>query len=1480
MKMISATFWYLITIFATTALNFPLYAQDYSFEKYLRSDGLSNNSVRAIYQDSKGYLWLGTLNGLNKYDGVVFHTYYHDYSTRNSLVSNRIYKLQCDSLGNLWILTFDGEALMYDPDKDIFYSLNAIIKPTLEKQKNKKIHIKDIYIRNKEELFFYTRNNGCIKVQVGPKKILSAEMLNINKKPANKKVQFIFTGINNTTWIGSDKGITILNNKTQISLPPYHYKCYCITDSLYLFGTHYNNIIAYNYITNKISDLSWLHFKNNSPVTGIEKSGNDLFISTYGNGFTHYSNHECTTYTTSNTKELYSNIISPIYIDKHQTIWFQTGQRGINQFNIQSHKIKYFPLDAKKRESLGEPEKIIYFEDSNEDLWLGIYGGGLCKFNRHLNTFDQYLNNPNNLNSISSNYVLTLFEDNSKNLWIGTLNGGINRIRLQKQDFEIFQPSSNNDFSTNNDVRSLIRDSNSHIWIGTKSGKLHCFDASLNLLTTIPDDIPSLKEINFKNIYSLMEDHNHNLWVGTKGEGIIVLKGITKNKSMKHIPSVNYLCFKRNAHLQNTLSNNNIYDMLEVNDSTIWVATHSNGLNIIKNPFSNCTFTHYSEHNPEYNTISSDNLRCLFKDVDDNIWIGSADGLNLVLNKDINSDQIHFINFKSQYEEIKSLNNNDIICIYQDSKGTIYCGTYGGGINFLEPSSRKNNNYNWKKITMKQGLSSNVVYKILEDKNNHEIWASTDYGINRINKESNSVKKYFPENTFLQGNTYTENTGICLPDNSILFGQLDGITRFMPDSLTSDTKKYPIYITDVEINQQKFNSGTTDTQHLKYFQNYLAIHFAVLDFGNPHKINYCYKLENYDQQWNYEGNSNIARYKNLAPGNYTFKVKGTNSSGEWNSQIALLKIKILPPWWKTAYAFIAYILITLLIISALCYTILKQLHLKNKLKFEQINTDNKLNFYTNISHEIKTPLSLIMGPAEDILDQKDQPEIAKEKAKEILNNTKRILTLINQLTDFRKAQSGHMNLSVQMVNITLIIEQIHNAFHSLSIKEDIAFNFYSHPAEIIGFIDTDKIEKIVFNLISNAFKHTGKGKIITLQIDQAQDHLKITIEDQGKGMTQHEIDHIFDRFTLFSRAESVFSSSSGLGLAVTKELVMAHKGTITVTSTPGKGSRFTVTVPSNKYSYTPTEIAVQKYQTTDISEDKLKLGQSDILIRKNKRSAGADAATILLIEDNKELNNYLYNNLKSYFNVIPVHNGEDGLEKTLYSKPDLILSDIMLPGINGLELTKKLKTNLKTNHIPIILLTAKSTFKQIQEGFECGADDYITKPFNFSLLKTRVSNLIEQRKKLQHNFKKSNSPTSQKEETFKNKKNDEFLTKLTHLIESNIGNTNFNVESLVKNCNYGRTVLYKKIKNTTGYTPTKFIHITKMQIAAKTLLDSDKSIREISTMIGFNDPDYFCRSFKKLYGTAPSAYRRHREKVIIETPKSNLISVAPKDISQ
>ncbi len=1180
--------WKLLLTFVAVCSILPTgYArEDVLFYHFQRKEGLSNNSVRQIHMDSKGFLWFGTLNGLDRYDGVHTTTYQYHRGEKGALSSNRISRFVEDQLGTLWILTSHGKVQMYNDLDDSFVSLDEFMS---EEQKNISIH--NIYPYKELEFFALTRNQGFLQIFMNPDKTIRKiqHFSTLNGLPDNQ-ISFLFYDAAGTTWIGTQKGLVTLKNqqiqRVNVKLPDggaagneMAVRSFCVADTTLYFGTRDYGVFTYHKATNTLLPFAPLQAVIGTNIPTLFTAGqNNLYVATYNKGLYRYNRktgevqHISLKKAKVDVPEIYE-----VYVDRYGLIWMETSERGLYQYNPESGQVTYFSLNAEKRQAIGDAEKIIQYEDSYDNLWIGIYGGGICKFNRSTNEFDQYMYDAQNPHSLSSDYVLAIKEDNSKNLWIGTYRGGLKKIKLQPHFLKVGQPVPNAELKIENEVRSLMVDSRNHLWMGTKSGKVFVYDADFTPLLTLPDDLSKSNRFTEAGVYCLMEDSKGNMWIGTKGEGIYVVKNIVSKIGDGSVKNCEVVHFKQRASQPNGLSGNDIYDLLEISADEVWVATHNQGLVLIKNPLGKAGFIRYpAGTNP--GDLSNNLLRCFLKDRYNNVWIGSENGLNIVESKYLKAPQLKFKVVKSEKGNPHSISNNDILTLNELANGQIWCGTFGGGINYLEQYNGLTDSLRWKIKTTDDGLASNLVYQMVEDKHRN-LWISTDYGISAYHFDTDEFKTYYTKKQ-QESNAYSENAGDKFRGEKIVFGQVNGFTAFTPDSIQLDPTAYPIYITDLYIDNERVKPGENSvltnvisrTSHLKlkHHQNFLTFEYAVLDYASPDDIQYAYMLQGFEKDWNAVGNVSRANYKGLPPGEYVFKVKGTNSDGIENDKIAHINIEISAPWWKTGVAFAAYVFLILAFIFVIGYFILRQLQLQSMVKLEKENTDNKLRFYTNISHELKTPLTLIQGPAEELIHSRNLPDSAKFKASEILRNAKRLLELIDQLIDFRKIQKGHIPLKVTQLDITEFFRGIYISFLPLAEKRKINFLF-EPKASVVGYLDVDKIEKIVFNLISNAFKHTEKDKSITISFDTAYG-FSFSVIDEGSGIDPADLPHIFQRFKLFTKSSHVMDSSSGIGLSITQELVNVHKGTISVNSSLGVGSTFTVSIPIKKENYLPDEV--------------------------------------------------------------------------------------------------------------------------------------------------------------------------------------------------------------------------------------------------------------------------------------------------------------------
>ncbi len=1455
------------------------------FEHFTIENGLSNNSVRTIIQDKKGFLWFATLNGLNRYDGKNIRVFTSEPGNLKSLSNNRVHSLVEDSYEYLWLFTFDDEIHRFDPKTEEFLNINRII----EKQFGKGA-VGNTFVETSPGVMWIMLTQGGLVRFIGSEnpKEYKIDYFDTSSLLPGNIVNFIHKDKTGLIWLGTNGGLVTLVSDTfdigSLVCKRYfdksnvsNFTTVCENGDILWFGTDDNGLLFYSFLDNTLEKWDRGLIKV-FPVTDIARGkSNDILVTTRDNGIFYLPDNgkDIHHYQRGQTVSdgLKDDLYFDIYADNTGKFWLTSPRRGITLFDPNDRKFTFYDLNSKWRESLGDAEKHIFFEDSNGEFWLGLYGGGICHFNRRTRQFEQYFYIPSNPNSISSNLVLSIFEDSSKNLWIGTFQGGLNKLELLHYDFRFIQPVRNASFKIENEVRRIIEDRFGRLWVGTKGGHVYCYNQQKDICFKIPEDLNNGSNYIMSSVHALLEDRNGNLWIGTKGEGLYRINRLFTSGQLKN------KYFKIDHYLENQLSqgfehpgisNNAVFDLFQDHRGQIWVGTYNGGLNLIENPSDKIIFKYYRNDPGNESSICDDRIRCFLQDSEKNLWIGTSNGLSLLKYEYLNVTEKKFINITRDPSDKSSLSNNDILCLHEDKQGNIWVATYGGGLNLLHKDS-ETGKYWFEHYFKKHGLSSDVIFSILEDRNNN-LWLGTDNGLCKFSSFGKQIEKFIDKEG-LGDNFFSEGVCIVATNSEFIFGQKSGFICFFPDSIKKDKRSYPIVLTGLIIFDEPVVPGsensplkksieTTEAIRLKYNQNFIGIEFAVLDFKNPEKIQYAFILENFEEKWNYVINQNKAVYRGLSPGEYIFKVRGTNSDGLWMTEPAVLQITILPPVWRTKAAFLIYLGLVLFLIWLIRYTVLRQIKMKHEIILEKRLTEDKLTFFTNISHEFKTPLTLINGLTEDLLTNTDYPPDLRNDVNLIKKNSTKLLMLIEQLLDFRRIQKGKMDLKTEPVELVTFFKDIYFTFLPMTDKKNIEFVFKSNFKKYTGWIDPKHIEKVIINLLSNAIKHTPEKKkiIFDLHIFHDNKEIELRVIDQGQGISQENLARIFDRFAFIKNDVYGKYSGSGIGLSLSRDLVKLHKGEITVESAMNKGSTFIVRLPVGEFTYSDEEKVISDHvpEITDVIldvEDEIELSETD---SSRKLTSSAVKNQILVIEDNDDLINYLTEKLKKYFIVAVAGDGEKGLEIANRIMPDLIICDIMMPKMDGLEVTRQLKNNFTTSHIPIIILTAKSTTDQKIDGIETGADDYITKPFNMRYLLKRINNIINQRKKLKEKF--SQDPGIKPEKLSSSSADQKFLTNVISLVETNLRNPDFSIDDMVVELGHSRTVFYKKMKGITGYAPKEFTRLIRMKKAAVLLRETDITATQVSYEIGYNDPDYFSKSFKNFFGEPPSEYQKKFKK--------------------
>lgn len=1324
----------------THANNLPL-----EFKHYTISDGLSISYVKEIIRDKKGYLWIATSNGLNKFDGYDFKIYKNNHSDKNSINDNDIQCIYEDSKGNIWIGLQNGIFSKYDPITDKFNNYSYIL--------NKSDKSNDVSI------------NGIVEDK------------------------------NGNLWIAADRcGLFCYNPTTN--------ECYETGKGL-----------SYNSITS----------------LAIGKD-NCIWITTWGGGFNCYDpqNKTFRYYLTGNnpSEDPRCRFLTCQFHDSDGNIWVGSSHSGLYLLETDTYQITHYDNTSGDGKGLNN-ETVYDIKESNDgNLWIATKNG-MSIFYKNKKKF-KYIVAGNGRWNLNTNIITCTCTDKSGGIWLGTNNGIYyhNPLMMKFKNYDIREwgKSENDEY-----IHSVIK---------TKSGKilvkgdndLYIFDEEANTHKPV-----RLVNSRFKHIkqMTLLEDSKGNIWIGNNSEylGKYDLETDSYEEIMMESDNKNHIQFRR------------INTFYEDTDGSLWIGTEIGALNY--KPKEN-KFTALFQSKDLI--FAEDKVNAILRDSYGELWFGTKRGL-----KRYDKDNKLIEHYVRNDNQSQSISNNTITSIYEDKDKVLWVGTQGG----LHQFNRQDNSFNL--ITRPGKNFGDPIMGIVEDESNN-LWLSSTIGIIRFNYKNNSFHVY-NEADGLQSNEFNMNVFSKGRDGEIIFGGINGFNTFYPQTIKADTLVPDIYVTDFQISNQPSPQKIIDIRKkekvvLRHWQSTFSFQFVAIDYLAPANNKYAYKLEGFNEEWVYTSSNNrIATYTNIPPGNYKFKVKASNSDEIWNEKGIEIGIEILPPIWKTWWAYMLYTIAFISIIVFIFYYYLNKEREKAKIELERLETKRqheldelKLQLFASISHEFRTSLTLILGPLEQIKEKITDYD-NKQLLEVMQRSGNRLMRLINQLLDFRKLEANKMTVKPTSQDIVSFIKEIYDIFTYHAKLKNINYHYQSSLEKLFMNFDKDKVDKIIYNLLSNAFNYTSSGGSISVILDKTyiNDRMYISIEvkDSGIGIPSNELDKIFTLFYQVKDSESKKSIGTGLGLNLTKELTQIIGGQIKVESEQGKGSSFTVTIP---YSEPATDVDDKEntcnYKTlkTDISE------QNNCNIEKK--------GIILIVEDNYDMRIYTKSILSPSFNIIEAENGIEGFEKALEYIPDIIISDVMMPQMDGIELLDKIKSDERTNHIPVILVTAVNEEKQILKSLNIGVDDYITKPFSASILEARINNILTNRKKLWEKYENISKTTGENKTDSDNTFTNPFVEKITYIIRNNIANYDFSLDTLSSELCMSPSQLIRKTKAIMNITPYNLIIRMRMEYAANEIINSDKTINEIAFECGYQEKSNFSRAFTKYYGTNPLQYKK------------------------
>lgn len=1317
-----------------------------AFDHLTTADGLSQSTVWEITQDRKGFIWMATADGLNRYDGSTFTVFRHQPDQAKSLPTNDIATLHADRHGNLWVAPRAGGLHRLLDDGQTF------------------------------EHFPKTAQGETIAGAHVGSLAESAE----------------------TLWV----------------------------------GTAGAGLLTYHFPTKQLR--RWPDARIGNTVTALLTEGELLWVAA-GPGELLRLNPR--------TGRLHAYRVpgEPGMADRHRTIavihrdargrlWVGTSGQGLYRLDEATGTFVSHFFKRGVYETVNLITDVL--DAPTGDLWVMTDYGALRYPNGDVSRPTLVLPDPENDRSLSTHALKKGFRDRDGNLWLGTWQGGVNLLRSRQEPFAAFRHQPFNPQSLPvTKAAPITADHLGQLWVGSNKG-----------LTLISADGTRFRHFNTRNsplraddINPLFVSPSGNLYVSTWTAGFCVGTPRTERFMPVALPG----------------RSKSVKSFAAADSGRVWVSTQERELFLFDEKTGRLQPIDLS---PVAQTSDVFSFNALMQDAHGTLWIGTYNTGLLAWNRRANTVRIFAADGQPG-----SLGSNSIVSVYEDRQGRVWVGTNGGGLHRFDPATKR-----FQPVTTRHGLANNYIAGILEDAQG-TLWLSTNGGISSYNPATGAIHNY-DQRDGLVGKEFLQNASAALPDGRLAFGSTQGLVVFHPDRLKETMPPPRVYLTGLKL----FNRAVSPTDHhaptrlsltdapslvFQPDQSVFTLEFTGVSFHPNRNIRYQYRLDGFDGDWNDVGSQTSATYTNLPEGEYTFRVRAAIGNSPW-SEPRTVQIEVLPPWYRRWYTYLLYGLTMLGLLYALRRIIRIRERLKADVRVKQIERDTiqalddaKTSFFTNISHEFRTPLTLILAPLEKLTQEATFDARLQHQFQTIQRNAQRLLRLVNQLLDLSKLESGSLVPDIARNDVVRFLDRIVQSFEELADTKRIALRFKANFDAFDGFFDPDILEKIVYNLLSNAFRFTPEGGEVRVSLTLApgEPACTLTVADTGVGIPGEAIGHIFERFYQGNGQQTRKKSGSGVGLALTRELVELHRGTIAVESTVNVGTTFTVTLPLGESAFPPAWLA---HETEPV--EALPSLLPTIVPEGIATAPGKAAPVLLLVEDNEELRLYLKEYFARSYHVLTAPDGKAALALAARHIPDLVISDWLMPEMDGAELCFALKRDEKTSHVPFLLLTSRSSNQSQLSAFESGIDDYMTKPFNLAILETKARSLIQNRQRLREKW--SRNRLAQPSELDLPPMEEQFIQKAVAVIETHLDDPHFDAEGLETALNLSRMQLYRKLKSITNASATEFIRQVRLQRAAQLLESGQFNVSEVAYRVGFNDPAYFSRCFKKEFGKAPQEW--------------------------
>ena len=1431
-------------------------------EFYSTEDGLSQNSILDIKKGPAGFLWFATKDGLSRFDGYNFRNFKARNNDLNSSVSNHITSITIAKDSSIWLLNNMGQALRFDAKTEQFD-----IYPSQEYNRGDNfVFIKQILFARNGDIWLVGSGNGAIRVRRNAGGH-SEERLFCSKLQdrVGNDVRSAFEDSEGCIWLLTENGVaTVLENDT---VPSRFYLqenglglnsllCCAETNDELLITANEGRLFRYDKLKRRFSSLK---LPTDGNLNGIAlTSDSEALISSDKNGFflLNLTTGNINNFCKAKNPELPSDFTEQLWRDARGDVWLKFRNTfGLVRFDAKSQEVQHLPFQFQDGiDAYNEEEFCFSFKDDNDQLWLLPADKGKCAwYDKRYEGEKPRFEKEDQKDGLPSVIYKTL-RDSCGVFWSATSYNGVQKLVSSNESFVLHKCKKAAKYAEANDVRSVYEDNVQNLWIATRDNCVRLYNKQRQTLGCLSSSGNIVSDAKFGTVHAIYQDRKGIVWLGSNA---ILYKLTPRNQNGTSF-SLQAFHLEENGMSAKALK---VTDVLEDSRGRIWIATSGDGLQMLDEKKENGSLF-INRHNLLKFGYPPSILQtnCLFEDASGNIWLGSNEGITVF---PAEFEDFRFLKFFFYNPENTNLENSYISDIYQDKNGKMWFASFGGGLFRTENEFFLGETPEFKTFSKSNNLfPTDLIYSVQEDCNGF-IWCVSENMIIKHDPKKQTSETFGTMNG-LNSHGFSEHAFALLKGNKFAVGTNSGFYLFSPDKIVRNDfvprlqfTKFLLFNKEVEVCD---NSVLKQPIHLineielNHDQNIFAIEYAALDFSNSHNVQYAYKLDGFEDNWNMVGTQRVASFTNLPHGKYRLLVKSTNSEGFWCDNTRSISITIKPSFWETGWAYLLYLLLFLLVVGGALTGLLLFFRLRSQMQFDKEMSSVKLQFFTDVSHELRTPLTLINAPLENVLNNGKLNENDRKQLEVVRTNAQRMLRMMNQILDFRKLQSNKMRLKVEECVIGELLVKCCSNFTKLADSRKIDFVISDNTNGARYWVDRDKFDTIVFNLLSNAFKFTPEKKRIEITLNIEDGNCALHVKDQGCGIQKDKLGVIFDRYTTLQTNSLTKQSGTGIGLSLVKEIADLHKAEISVSSEVNVGSEFIIRLKPGTEHFDENADIIRNAASEQTATE-LVSAEND-----NQKMK------LLVVEDNEELRSFIVSVLSAKYNVIDAPDGEAGLASTLQEMPDFILTDIMMPKLDGIELTRRIRQNERTSHIPIILLTAKTDMDSKLECLRIGANDYLTKPFSMVYLETRIENIIAERKKWQNSYRGSlvavfgdndkesaetNEAVLQKPEAM----DDAFMKKFVDFIEQNMEQSELSLDDICDALKISRWNMTSKVKSLVGMTPVEFIREIRLAKAAKLIMDGELNMTQITYMIGMTDSRYFSRCFKQKFGMTPTEYK-------------------------